>query len=219
MGTENTWNDYWKNEANRSFWSQPDKAVNSLVEKIDRVKINKVLDLGCGIGRHALLFAKAGFSVTALDSSTEALAVLLQTARTEGVRLKITEGGYNPSLFPRNYFDMVIAFNVLYHGYRKDFENAINTANYWLKPGGLFFFTCPTRRDGKFGNGEKVAPNTFKPLNSIHPGDNHYFSDETDIQFFLKGFSLKEKKIDEHTWDNNGVKQLDSYYQILAVKQ
>jgi tellurite methyltransferase len=219
MTINDSWNNYWKNPSNHSPWDQPDKAVINLLEKIDRSKINKVLDLGCGIGRHALLCAKAGFNVTAVDLSGEALAVLRKKAQEEGAKIKIVEGEYVSTLFPRNYFDLVIAFNVIYHGYRKDFETAVNTVQYWLKPGGLFFFTCATRRDGKFGSGEKVAPNTFKPLNSIHPGDVHYFSDETDLQFFLKGFNLKDKKIDEHTWDNNGVKQLSSYYQILAVKQ
>jgi SAM-dependent methyltransferase len=216
-----SWNNYWKDESIRGQWAQPDKVITDLLWKIDRAKVNKVLDLGCGIGRHAVHFAKAGFSVTAVDSSGEALAVLRKQSLEESIKLKVTEADFtqNPALFPRNYFDLVIAFNVLYHGQRKDLENSINLAHYWLKPGGFFFFTCPTRRDGKFGNGEKVAPNTFKSLNSIHPGDIHYFSDETDIMFFLKNFNLKEKRIDEHTWDNNGVKQLNSYYQILAVKQ
>ena len=219
MTLSDSWNNYWKDESNHNPWDQPDKAVIDLLEKIDRSKINKVLDLGCGIGRHALLCAKAGFSVTAVDLSSEALAVLRKKAQEEGAKIKIVEGAYASNLFPRNYFDMVIAFNVIYHGYRKDFETAVATVNYWLKPGGLFFFTCATRRDGKYGSGEKVAPNTFKPLNSIHPGDIHYFSDENDMRDFLREFTIKDKKIDEHSWDNNGVKQVHSYYQVLAVKQ
>jgi SAM-dependent methyltransferase len=213
------WNDYWKNESNRDYWTQPDKAVVSLLEKTDKTKITKVLDLGCGIGRHALLFAKAGFSVTALDSSAEALAVLKQKTQEGGVRLKITQGDYaQPNLFPRNYFDLVISFNVIYHGYRKNFEAAVYQALNWLKPGGQFFFTCPTRRDGKFGSGEKVAPNTFKSLNSIHPGDIHYFSDEADIRDLTRDFTRVTKSMKEHHWDNNGVKQFSSYWEVLAGK-
>jgi 2-polyprenyl-3-methyl-5-hydroxy-6-metoxy-1,4-benzoquinol methylase len=215
----NGWNEYWKKESNLEFWAEPDKAVTELLGKIDHSKISKVLDFGCGIGRHSFLFAKAGFSVTALDSSEEALNILRQRMQEQGIHLKITHGTYAASLFPRNYYDLVIAFNVIYHGQRKDMVTAIATIHYWLKPGGMFFFTCPTRRDGKFGNGEKVAPNTFRPLNSIHPGDLHYFADENDIIDFLRGFALKEKRIEERIWNNNGVKQQDSFYQILAVKQ
>jgi tellurite methyltransferase len=215
---DSSWNEFWKNEANREYWSQPDKAVVNLLSRTDRSKVNKVLDMGCGIGRHSILFAKANFAVTALDASVEALSVLRGRAQAEGTKVKIIEGSYNPSLFPRNYFDMIIAYNVLYHGYRKDFENAVNIAQYWLKPGGMFFFTCPTRRDAKFNNGEKVAPNTFRPMNSIHPSDLHYFSDDNDIQEFMRNFKVIEKKLDERYWDNNGVKQLNSYYQVLASR-
>jgi tellurite methyltransferase len=219
MTLNDSWNNYWKDASHHSPWDQPDNSVINLLEKIDRSKISKVLDLGSGIGRHALICAKAGFSVTALDQSSEALAVLRAKAQEENVKIKIVEGAYTPNLFPRNYYDMVIAFNVIYHGTRQDFENAIRMVHYWLKPGGLFFFTCATRRDGKFGSGEKVAPNTFKPLNSIHPGDIHYFSDDNDIQDLTRGFSLKEKKVDEQSLTHDGVKQLHSYWQILAVKQ
>ena len=215
----NGWNDYWKDEANRAYWTEPDKAVVNLLARTDRAKTNKVLDLGCGIGRHAILFAKAGFSVTAIDASTEAMAILKQKTQEEGVRVKTIQGQFAAGLFPRNYFDLIIAYNVIYHGYRKDVENTVNTALSWLKPEGWFFFTCPTRRDSKFGNGEKVAANTFRPMNSIHPGDIHYFCDDNDIQEFMRNFKVAEKKTDEHYWDNNGVKQLNSYYQVLAVKQ
>jgi hypothetical protein len=67
----------------------------------------------------------------------------------------------------------------------------------WLKPAGLFFFTCPTRSDDKFGNGERIAPNVYKPLNSVHPGDIHYFAEEADILDFLTEFRDISKKVEE----------------------
>ena len=98
-------------------------------------------------------------------------------------------------------------------------EEAVNLIHRWLKPGGLVFFTCPTRRDDKNGSGEEVAPNTYRPLNSIHPGDIHYFCDEADISDLLRDFNQVTKNIEEHYWDNNGIQQLSSYWQILAVKR
>jgi SAM-dependent methyltransferase len=213
----NNWNRYWGDETNRSYWLEPDKAVIELLDKIERCKVKKVLDLGCGAGRHALLFAKAGFEVTAVDSSREALSVLRNQVQKEGLSMKIIEGNYSQDLFFSGTFDFVLAFNVLYHGYREDFREAVNLTHRWLKPGGLFFFTCPTRRDDKYGNGEEVAPNTYRPLNSIHPGDIHYFSDETDISDLLRDFKQVSINIEEHYWDNNGTQQLSSYRQVLVV--
>jgi tellurite methyltransferase len=214
----NSWNKYWKDEANRDYWARPDQAVVSLLESINKTKIVSVLDLGCGIGRHTLLLAKQGFDVTAVDSSAEALAVLKQQAREECLKVQITVGDYSQDLFPHNSFDLVLAFNVLYHGYRENFKTAINRVHSWLKPGGLFFFTCPTRQDGKYGSGEKVAADTYRPLTSIHPGDIHYFSDEADITSFTRGFSQVNTKVNEHHWDNNGADQFSSYWEVLAAK-
>jgi tellurite methyltransferase len=41
----------------------------------------RVLDLGCGVGRHALLLAEHGLEVEALDGSPAGLAVLRGTGQ------------------------------------------------------------------------------------------------------------------------------------------
>lgn len=46
----------------------------------------RVLDLGCGQGRHANLLAEAGFAVTGLDYSAELLALAARAGRPLGAR-------------------------------------------------------------------------------------------------------------------------------------
>jgi tellurite methyltransferase len=214
----NHWNAYWQEDANRGYWLKPDKSVIELAEKLAKSSIRDVLDLGCGIGRHALYLAKCGFNVTALDSSPQAQAVLRQQSVEKRVSIKIVSGDYSQDIFPEGSFDFVLSYNVLYHGARNQFTNAIGLIHKWLKPGGWLFFTCPTRRDGKYGNGEQVSLNAFKPLNSVHPGDIHYFADEADISDFLRQFGNIAKDMEEHYWDNQGKKQFSSYWHILARK-
>ncbi len=212
------WEQYWGEESNRGYWLEPDRAVIELKDSLDASQIRDVLDLGCGIGRHALLFAELGFKVTAVDSSQEALDVLRKSAEEKGVPVEIIEGDYSEDLFPEQTFHLVVAYNVLYHGYRQTFKDAVNLVHGWLKPGGLFFFTCPTRRDDRYGNGEEEAENTYRPLNSIHPGDIHYFSNEADIEEFLSKFSSFTREVHEHHWNNKGTVQFSSYWKILARK-
>jgi len=47
----------------------------------------RLVDLGCGTGRHAIRFARRGFSVTALDLSRPMLEVVGLKARAEGISL------------------------------------------------------------------------------------------------------------------------------------
>lgn len=218
MNIESNWDSHWKEESKNSFWQEPARVVIDLKNRLDKSKFTEVLDLGCGIGRHALLFAESGFNVTAMDYSQDALNILQQKAAEKGTHVNVIKGSYSEDIFPEESFDLIIAYNVLYHGYRDNFKNAISLIYKYLRPEGLFFFTCPTRRDAKYGNGEEIADNNYKSLNSVHPGDIHYFAAEEDIADFLSEFYSFSQCIEEHYWDNKGTKQFGSNWQILANK-
>jgi tellurite methyltransferase len=218
MNIESNWDSQWEEESKRAYWQEPAKEVIDLKNRLNKSKFTEVLDLGCGIGRHAILFAKSGFRVTAVDYSQEALNILQQKASEKDTHINIIRGSYSENIFPEESFNLVISYNVLYHGYRDDFKNAISIIHKYLRPEGLFFFTCPTRRDEKYGNGEEVAENTYKSLNSVHPGDIHYFAGEEDITDFLSEFESFSKCIEEHYWDNQGTSQFSSNWQVLATK-
>lgn len=213
-----SWDSYWEKGTGQQYWLNPDDSVIELARNLDKSRIRAVLDLGCGIGRHSLYLAEQGYRIIAVDSSSSALAVLREQAGRRSIRIEIIEGDYLQDLFPSESFDMVLSYNVIYHGTRDTFRDALHLVHKWLRPGGLFFFTCPTRRDGKYGNGEQVAPNAYKPLNSIHPGDIHYFADDADISDLLDKFTTISKKVYEHYWDNSGAEQFSSYWRILATK-
>lgn len=218
MNIKSNWDSQWEVEANRNYWQEPAKEIINLKNRLDVSKYIEVLDLGCGIGRHALLFAESGYNVTAVDNSQNALYALQQKAVEKGTNVTIIEGSYSEDIFPGDSFNLIIAYKVLYHGYRNSFKNAVSLIYKYLRPEGLFFFTCPTRRDAKYGNGEEIADNTYKPLNSVHPGDIHYFASEEDFTDFLSKFGSFSKHIEEHVWDNMGTKQFSSNWQILANK-
>ena len=213
-----SWDFYWGEESQRSYWQVPAVEIIELKDSLDRKKVRDVLDLGCGIGRHAILFAESGFNVTAVDNSQNALDILRGKASEKQLTITCIEGSYAEYIFPENAFDVVIAYNVLYHGYREGFDEIIQRIYRYLRSGGKFFFTCPTRQDGKYGNGEKVNENTYKPLNSIHPGDIHYFADENDLEYFLRDYTGYTVNNEEHYWDNSGICQFSSNWQILANK-
>jgi tellurite methyltransferase len=215
---ENHWNSYWEKEDQWPYWLQPDQAVAALINSLDKSRVKDVLDLGCGLGRHTFLLAEAGFSVTAVDFSSHALSALRKSLTKNKYQIRIINGDFTQDLFPDSSFDFILSYNVLYHGYRWDFEAVLRRIRQWLRVEGTLFFTCPTHKDSKFGSGELVAPNTYKPLNSIHPGDMHFFASEADLRDLLQRFEITSKNVDEHYWDNNGLRQFSSYWQITAIK-
>lgn len=215
---ESNWDVYWGSDKNFRYWQKPSEDIMKFMKQCDYRKQRKVLDLGCGIGRHAIAFAKSGFDVTALDHSKKAIEKLKESSMKYGLGIKTVVGNYSQELFNENYFDIILSYNVIYHGSYEEFSDAIELCWRYLKSSGTLFFTCPSRQDGKYGNGEEVAPNTYKSMNSVHPGDIHYFSDEDDLIELTKKFKILLMEKNEHYWDNEGKKQFSSYWKVILEK-
>jgi tellurite methyltransferase len=217
--TGTSWQSYWANEANHEWWERPQPEVIAFIESQLPAARPMVLDLGCGIGRHAIAFALAGFNVTATDASAEAVCHLDNWAKELGLSVRTQICDSIADGFPPESFDIVLSYNVIYHGFRHQFAAAIGHVQKLLKPGGLFFFTCPTLEDGNYGRGEELAAHTFACENSIVPGDIHYFSDETDLHEMLIGFTIISLKKNTHYWENRGKQQFHSYWEALTQKK
>lgn len=214
--TNALWEAYWGNDTYHEWWERPAPEVLDFIQSQSPELRPNALDLGCGIGRHAIAFASAGFHVTATDASETAIEHLNEWARKLNLPIQTQTCEFLDDIFLAESFDIVLSYNVIYHGYREQFAQAIEQVRKLLRPAGLFFFTCPTRQDGKYGHGEQVAPHTFLCTKSITPGDIHYFADEVDLDALLAGFEQLSRKRKEHYWDNKGVQQFSSYWQILA---
>lgn len=68
------WDERWATPEGRADWLVPHPAVAAMVPVLKTRGTQTVLDLGCGIGRHALFFAEHGFAVEAVDGAAAGLA-------------------------------------------------------------------------------------------------------------------------------------------------
>jgi SAM-dependent methyltransferase len=69
-----------------SFTKGSDQEVGFLLELLKLSPGARVLDVGCGPGRHAVRLAQAGLSVTGVDVSRRFLELAAEDARAAGVR-------------------------------------------------------------------------------------------------------------------------------------
>lgn len=106
------WNARWREKAAIVDW-QGDPWLQRIMPLL---RPGRVLDVACGSGRNALFLAERGFTVTAVDLSREALALLNREAdRRElaiATRLVDLEAAEPP--LPPGPFDLVIDFFFLY---------------------------------------------------------------------------------------------------------
>lgn len=140
--------------------------VHNLIQKYSPGAKN-ILDLGCGTGRHDLLLAEKGYSVTGVDQSEEMLAIAkanLSTLNSQPSTLNPQPSSLNPHSSSLNSqpstlrftqgnvrnirlnetFDVVISlFHVMsYQITNEDLNAAFETAKTHLKKGGIFIFDC-----------------------------------------------------------------------------
>lgn len=107
-------------------------ATSSLLKD---VKNKKVLDLGCGTGRHTEILKKRGAKVWGIDISPK----MLDIAKSEikGVDFKV--GSVYQLPYKSNFFDIVVAGLVV--GYFRNLDKAFKEIYRVLKINGIFVFS------------------------------------------------------------------------------
>lgn len=215
-----SWEKYWGSDEELEYWKIPAPEVIEFIDEVkDEFHQSSVLDLGCGVGRHAIAFAQEGFYVHAVDFSEEALNQLNTISIKNNLQIETREGDYRFKLYEDDSFDIILSYNVLYHGSRNEFRESLNKCYDYLKPNGLLMFTCLTREDDKYGSGKQVGPHSYLSENSVHPGDIHYFSSESDLMEMLEAFEVKSLSRNEHEWNHKGEKRFSSYWIVKARKR
>jgi SAM-dependent methyltransferase len=109
----------------------------------------RLLDLGCGTGRHALFFAREGYDTAAVDYSDVAVEALATACRREGLAVDGRVAPADELPFPANSFDGILAFGVLYYLPPAAMRRAIAELHRVLKPGGKAFVMIKSARDSR----------------------------------------------------------------------
>jgi len=90
--------------------------AKTLSDFVGRIQHRRILDVGTGTGRAALLFAHGGARVTAIDASEQMLAVARARAEEQGIH-SVTWGVGDAHALdcPNRSFDVVCCLRVLMH--------------------------------------------------------------------------------------------------------
>ena len=197
------WNTAWLTEKGREDWSKPDPFITKNIQILKSFNCKKILDLGCGIGRHTLFLAQQGFSLTALDGSKSGLYHLKIEANKRKLHIKTVCQTFDSMPFSKNSFDCVIAFNVIYHGDNKTIQKSLLEIRRVLKSGGIFFATFLSKKNSDFGLGEQVAKDTFLRTHGYDKGHPHYYTNANDLTALLSGYEILSLTDQEHDRPNS----------------
>lgn len=216
MKTQNEiWQEYYKQ---RKAPSYPTDAIARFFEKYAKSG-DKVLDLGCGAGRHTLMLAQMGFEVSAIDFAKNSIDFTNELLANNSFKADLRVASADALPFCDDYFDALVCYGIHMYGDKDFVENVTNEIYRVLKKGGKAIIQFRSKDDYRYKNGEKIGEYQAKSTAAFMKdeyGQVLYYFDEAEIKRVFKDF--KDIKIDylSRTYDNGGYKI--SYFLVSLEK-
>lgn len=141
----------------------------------------RVLDLGCGYGRHTVPLARRGYEMVGLDLSLDLLQNALRRAQAKGASIKFVHGDMRDLGFD-GVFDGAFSFNTAF-GYFSEPENlmVLRGVHKALKPGGRFLIDI-TNRDHAIAD---------LPTRNWWEGDSCLIQEDVDFDHLTSRLMIK----------------------------
>lgn len=188
MEEKSHWN--WK-EMISPHWLIPAENVYFYIQEWQGRK--KIIDIGAGVGRHSILFAKNGYQVTSFDSSESGLQIINERAKEEEISVKTICGDMRIMPFRDCEFDAVLAFHSIYHASQEDLPIIINELYRIVKHDGEVLVTMLSKDDEHFvaNMNDRESDNVvLKRDGKNGPLVPHYYIDYEEIQPLFSKFKI-----------------------------
>ena len=183
----------------------------------------KVLDLGCGAGRHLYFMSNENLDVYGVDISQDGVDYSNELLRQHNLKGEAVTGTMDNIPYEDNMFDGLISYGVLYYSSMDVIKKCASEIHRVMKHGGKALIVLRTTEDYRSGQGIEIEENTFLINESDESkcafNENgmkmHFFTRE-EVEELFNGFeTVVIDKIDE-TSDNGKYK--DSNFIIQLVK-
>lgn len=209
------WDTQWSTEEGRADWIEPDVFIVESLALMRKYHISSVLDLGCGPGRHSLFLAEMGFNVQGVDASPTAIAYLEKESAKCGFAIKKGICEMTDLDLPTDSFDMVLAWNVIYHGDIPVVQRSLSEIGRILRRGGLFVGTMLSKRNGEIQTGNEIAHNTYINQEKSDKDHPHFYCNAAELIGLFHGFEPLVLQDVEHKEPGSGA----YHWQFVMEKQ
>jgi len=181
--------------------------MTNIAKRLETRGVKRVLDLGCGSGRHTVFLAKMGFDVFGLDLAPTGLSETIQQLAEAGLTAHVTLSDIQRLPYDDGFFDAIISVQVIHHNRIRDIEETISEMWRVLKPGGLVWVTVPVPQGHPTKRGVEVEPRTFVPLEGFEKGLPHHLFSGEELRTVFQDFGILDLHVHK-----------DRHYSLIAEK-
>ena len=179
------------------FGLDPSYSAKKSLEIFKKHNIKNILELGAGLGRDTIYFAKNNIKVYALDFSPYAINTIIKKSKKLGLDKLITAEVFDirkDFSFIEKNFDCCYSHMLYCMALTEsDLEELNKKIHLKLKGDGINIYTVRNTSDGDFKKGSHIGENLYEMNGFIV----HFFSDEK-IKKLLNGYkNLDIIKFDE----------------------
>ena len=154
----------------------------------------RLLDLGCGEGRHCFVAARMGFMPTGVDYEPLAIQRARNRAQQAGLldRVHFVVADIYALPFPHSSFDVVLAYGCLHHQKKSDWSRYRAALLSMLKPGGHFLLSVFSTAFRTYGPQERSWHLAHGAYRRFFTADDLHRLFDRDFEFL----SLEEERDD-----------------------
>lgn len=191
-------------EKNGSNLLLPSEMFVRLFHKyIKREENSIVLDYGCGTGSNLLYMLEKEVEVHGIEVSQFALDIVYSKLVDTNNKAKLTLFDGKTVPYKDDFFDVVVAWQVLYYNDVEGFQQCMREINRVLKPGGLFIGTMCAVGDISYEQSEQIGQNIF--LSKV-PSQQNAVCIIVDKKDLVDFFPQKNINVGEMMYEFDGVK-------------
>jgi len=176
------------------FWHVPSEDIYYFVHRWKEKGFKNILDLGCGMGRHCILFAENGFNITGFDLSEYGLDILRQKAKKKNLTINAVHGDVVDLPFEENTFDAILAYHSVYHVDSEGMDRVIANIKRVLKPCGEVYITFISKHTWSYAANPPsvIVVDENVRLKEEQDGNflPHFYVNDQDILTLFKDFEI-----------------------------